>query len=321
VREAQYLGGHGVDEGHSRLHARAQSLPEVLVVEEVLHELGEEEEEGEAHPARPAEAVPALCSDDEGLGEVLLLALDVDKDVARDRRRQRLLALQHGGRAELESVLHQRAQSLTESTSGQLDLQQALLSKAHAIMGVPLPAETHYSVERAKIEAFKARLQAAGSDDVGLPPDAQRRLIDAILLRFKEIPPTIIHCERQTRSSGPVRGTAGLELVEAKLALQLAQDRVSELSADDRRRALEAFRPGLGAAFAQGGTCPDTQGPQPDESEAPREMTPPTCPLNTAPLLADGQPLSATALDGFLSNHKTKENLIILFQYALDAMR
>mmetsp|Transcript_15117 Transcript_15117/g.36855 ORF Transcript_15117/g.36855 Transcript_15117/m.36855 type:complete len:189 (-) Transcript_15117:603-1169(-) len=188
-------------------------------------------------------------------------------------------------------------------------------------MGVPLPAETHYSVERAKIEAFKARLQAAGSDDVGLPPDAQRRLIDAILLRFKEIPPTIIHCERQTRSSGPVRGTAGLELVEAKLALQLAQDRVSELSADDRRRALEAFRPGLGAAFAQGGTCPDTQGPQPDESEAPREMTPPTCPLNTAPLLADGQPLSATALDGFLSNHKTKENLIILFQYALDAMR
>mmetsp|Transcript_15119 Transcript_15119/g.36869 ORF Transcript_15119/g.36869 Transcript_15119/m.36869 type:complete len:155 (-) Transcript_15119:603-1067(-) len=154
-------------------------------------------------------------------------------------------------------------------------------------MGTPLPMETHYSVERAKIEAFKARLQAAGSDDVGLPPDAQRRLIDAILLRFKEIPPTIIHCERQTRSSGPVRGTAGLELVEAKSALQLAQDRVSQL----------------------------------DESEAPPEMTPPTCPLNPAPLLADGQPLSATALDGFLSNHKTKENLIILFQYALDAMR
>mmetsp|Transcript_17436 Transcript_17436/g.54267 ORF Transcript_17436/g.54267 Transcript_17436/m.54267 type:complete len:301 (-) Transcript_17436:293-1195(-) len=161
-----------------------------------------------------------------------------------------------------------------------------ILSKAHAIMGTPLPMETHYSVERAKIEAFKARLQAARSDDVGLSPEAQRRLLDAILLRFKEIPPTIIHRERQTRSSGPVRGTTGLELVEAKSALQLAQDRVSQL----------------------------------DESEAPPEMTPPTCPLNPAPLLADGQPLSATALDGFLGNHKTKENLIILFQYALDAI-
>ena len=159
------------------------------------------------------------------------------------------------------------------------------LSKAHTIMGVPPPSETHYSVERAKITAFKKQLVDARA--AGLSEDAHRRLLDHALVRFNELSPTISYHERATGSVGVAQHAGSRAMVEAKSALQLAEDNINKLSADDRRSAVEPFRAGLGAAFCPAGQV-ENPNPSPEaeaEPEPPRRAPDdaqhgPTCPAS-----------------------------------------